>query len=252
MAAQNAKRWILAIYILRKNRGLWTVEKNRNNQWLISQYLLEKTSSWRSWIFFLKASISFFISRLRLSIKYTNMRRAKTTEGKRSRKSSTVCLLVTYVDFSFLWLPVVIMAHIGSSQSERRKFGLDQSESRISPMWLIDVTTIVLAHVTPPEVTPQTPGSDRATGSDLATSPQSTGSDRATGSHYPVHRKWPRNRKSAPQLVPSLPEVSARPEVEKCTLLHNGITGLYICVGCCTLTLVVLFWGDFKQRMRVE
>ena len=35
---------------------------------------------------------------------YTNMRRAKTTEGKRSRKSSTVCLLVTYVDFSFLWL----------------------------------------------------------------------------------------------------------------------------------------------------
>ena len=104
MAARNAKRWILAIYILRKNRGLWTVEKNRNNQWLISQYLLEKTSSWRSWIFFLKASISFFISRLRLSIKYTNMRRAKTTEGKRSRKSSTVCLLVTYVDFSFLWL----------------------------------------------------------------------------------------------------------------------------------------------------
>ena len=65
------------------------------------------------------------------------------------------------------------MAHIGSSQSERRKFGLDQSESRISPMWLIDVTTIVLAHVTPPEVTPQSPGSDRATGSDLATSPQS-------------------------------------------------------------------------------
>ena len=40
------------------------------------------------------------------------------------------------------------MAHIGSSQSERRKFGLDQSESRISPMWLIDVTTIVLGHVT--------------------------------------------------------------------------------------------------------
>ena len=31
------------------------------------------------------------------------------------------------------WL-VVYMAHIGSSQSERRKFGLDQSESRISPM----------------------------------------------------------------------------------------------------------------------
>ena len=35
---------------------------------------------------------------------------------------------------------VVIMATPGSSQSERSKIGLDQSESRISPMWLIDVT----------------------------------------------------------------------------------------------------------------
>ena len=54
------------------------------------------------------------------------------------------------------------------------------------------------------------------------------------------------------ELLPSLPEVSARPEVNKCALLHNGIIGLYICVACCTLTLVVLLWGDFKQRMRVE
>ena len=29
---------------------------------------------------------------------------------------------------------VVYMAHLVGSQSERRKFGLDQSESRISPM----------------------------------------------------------------------------------------------------------------------
>ena len=55
-----------------------------------------------------------------------------------------------------------------------------------------------------------------------------------------------------PELVPSPPEVTARPEVKKCALLHSGITGLYICVECCTLTLVVLLWGDFKQRMRVE
>ena len=36
---------------------------------------------------------------------------------------------------------VVIRATLGSNQSERSKFRLDQSESRISPMWLIDVTT---------------------------------------------------------------------------------------------------------------
>ena len=35
-------------------------------------------------------------------------------------------------------------------------------------------------------------------------------------------------------------------------LLYNAINDLYICVGCCTLTLVVLLWGDFNQRMRVE
>ena len=162
------------------------------------------------------------------------------------------------------------MAHIGSSQSERRKFGLDQSESRISPMWLIDVTTIVLAHVTPPEVTPQSPGSDRATGSDLATSPQSpgsnltTGSDLTTGSHCSVHRKPPRDRKwprncshvpesaSALEVTPRLPEVPARPEVKKYALLHNGITGLYIYVRCCRLRLVVLLCGNLQQRMRVE
>ena len=32
------------------------------------------------------------------------------------------------------------MATLGSNQSERSKICLDQSESRISPMWLIDVT----------------------------------------------------------------------------------------------------------------
>ena len=50
--------------------------------------------------------------------------------------------------------------------------------------------------------------------------------------------------------------MTARPEVKKwypsTALLHNEITGLYIGVACCTLTLVVLFWGDFQQRMRVE
>ena len=35
---------------------------------------------------------------------------------------------------------VVMMATLGPDQSERSKFGLDQSESRIWPMWLIDVT----------------------------------------------------------------------------------------------------------------
>ena len=84
--------------------------------------------------------------------------------------------------FIILLLSVVIMAHIGSSQSERRKFGLDQSESRISPMWLIDVTTIVLAHVTPPEVTSQlVPSPPEVTVRPEVTT-QSTGSDRATGS----------------------------------------------------------------------
>ena len=48
------------------------------------------------------------------------------------------------------------------------------------------------------------------------------------------------------------PEVTSRPEVKKCALLHNGITGVYICVGCCRLRLVVMLWGDFHQRMRVE
>ena len=39
---------------------------------------------------------------------------------------------------------VVILAPLGPDQSERSKFFLDQSESRISPMWLIDVT---FAHI---------------------------------------------------------------------------------------------------------
>ena len=39
---------------------------------------------------------------------------------------------------------VVHMATIGGNQSERSKISLDQSESRISPMWLIDVTN---AHI---------------------------------------------------------------------------------------------------------
>ena len=38
----------------------------------------------------------------------------------------------------------------------------------------------------------------------------------------------------------SPPEVTARAEVKKCALLHNGITDLYICVACCTLRLVVM------------
>ena len=63
---------------------------------------------------------------------------------------------------------------------------------------------------------------------------------------------------SQPEVTPQTPElttqpeVTARPEVKKCALLHNAITGLYICVGCCTLRLVVLLWSDFNQRMRVE
>ena len=64
---------------------------------------------------------------------------------------------------------------------------------------------------------PQTPGSD------CATAPQVPGSGRATGSENP-----------------------------STVLLYNGMTGLYICVGCCRLRLVVMLWGDFNQRMRVE
>ena len=59
-----------------------------------------------------------------------------------------------------------------------------------------------------------------------------------------------------PEVTPQTPETTARPEVKKwypsTALLHNEITGLYICVGCCRLTLVVLFWGDFQQRMRIK
>ena len=140
-----------------------------------------------------------------------------------SRQSfdTRVSLTITLFEKNYyrVKLAVVYMAHMVGSQSERSKFGLDQSESRISPMWLIDVTTIVLAHVTPPEVTPQSPGSDRATGSHSP--PEVT---------PPVHRKWLYNRKSlssppevtvrpevtvSPEVPPSPPEVTARPEVKK-------------------------------------
>ena len=70
-----------------------------------------------------------------------------------------------------------------------------------------------------PEVTAQSPVSD----SPDPGSENATGSDRATGSENP-------------STVP----------------LYNGITGLYICVACCRLRLVVMFWGDLNQRMRVE
>ena len=107
------------------------------------------------------------------------------------------------------------MAHLVGSQSERRKFGLDQSESRISPMWLFDVTTIVLAHVTPPEVTPQSPGSDRATAPqspEVTTWPEVTSQPEVTPPRprkWHHNRKWPRNRKWLPQT----PEVTSQPEV---------------------------------------
>ena len=39
----------------------------------------------------------------------------------------------------------------------------------------------------------------------------------------PVHRK---SLPSPPEVTPQTPEVTARPEVKKCALLHNGITGL--------------------------
>ena len=42
------------------------------------------------------------------------------------------CVVLLLLDLS-----VVMMAPIIGNQSERSKFGLDQSESRISPMWLL-------------------------------------------------------------------------------------------------------------------
>ena len=42
-----------------------------------------------------------------------------------------------------------MMATMIGNQSERSKFGLDQSESRISTMWLFDVTNQGFGHVTP-------------------------------------------------------------------------------------------------------
>ena len=61
----------------------------------------------------------------------------KYSPNNRCRPSS--CLLDVLA--MFLAILVVHMATIIGNQSERSKFGLDQSESRISPMWLIDVTT---------------------------------------------------------------------------------------------------------------
>ena len=40
----------------------------------------------------------------------------------------------TLFGVTWVFIAVVYMAHLVGSQSERRKFGLDQSESRISPM----------------------------------------------------------------------------------------------------------------------
>ena len=47
-----------------------------------------------------------------------------------------------FLTLYLIWRQLVVhMATLGSNQSERSKIFLDQSESRISPMWLIDVTT---------------------------------------------------------------------------------------------------------------
>ena len=129
------------------------------------------------------------------------------------------------------------MAHIGSSQSERRKFGLDQSESRISPMWLIDVTTIVLGHVTPPEVTAQ----PEVTSQVVPSPPEVTAQPEVTGRPEVI-------LSTSPQVL----KVTAQPEVKKCALLYNAINDLYICVGCCTLTLVVFLCDNLQQRMRIK
>ena len=50
----------------------------------------------------------------------------------------TVCVYTWYKKgFPFKRLWVVMVATLGLSQSERSIFSLDQSETRISPMWLI-------------------------------------------------------------------------------------------------------------------
>ena len=129
------------------------------------------------------------------------------------------------------------------------------------------------------------PGNDRATGSQeicFNCSPD-PGNDRGTGSQEicpncsPDSRKWPRDRKLRmnPSTASQTPEMTARPEVNNeplncfpdsrkwprnrksrndthSALLHNGINGLYICVGWCTLTLVVPLWENFQQRMRIK
>ena len=155
-----------------------------------------------------------------------------------------------------------MVATIGSSQSEREKVnrGIGEQGSRdlicifLSSQGHVTFLTVrqqpIRAHYS--VTSSQTPGSDNATssqtpGSDNATSSQTPGSDRTTGSDCATGSDFTTGSHS-----PSPSEVTARPEVKKCALLHNGIIRLYICVGYCTLRLVVMLWGDFNQRMRVE
>ena len=153
----------------------------------------------------------------------------------------TECRNVGYCKKKALFKTVVIVATVGSSQSEREK--VNRGIGEWGHVTSLAYDTSQFGHMTPFRPI-------RAQYS--VTVPQTPGSDRATGSDSPVHRKWLHNRK----LLPRPPEVTARPEGKKLypstALLHNEITGHYICVGCCTLTLVVLFWGDYQQRMRVE
>ena len=82
------------------------------------------------------------------------------------------------------------------------------------------------------------PTDSQVPGSDCPDSRKWPGNRKSTMNPSPVHRKWPRERKLRNGTY--------------CALLLNAIIGLYICVGCCTLRLVVMLWDDFQQRMRVE
>ena len=56
--------------------------------------------------------------------------------------ANVLYLVLRLIKIQVSWsVSVVIEATLVGNQSERSKFRLDQSESRISPMWLIDVTT---------------------------------------------------------------------------------------------------------------
>ena len=83
-----------------------------------------------------------------------------------------------------------------------------------------------------------TPRSDNATGSELVTAPQTPGSDSADSAS---------DNATGSARARGMQEMVPQP-----ALLYNAINDLYICVGCCTLTLVVLLWGDFNQRMRIR